>query len=276
MTTSIESLDQAPPGPFPISTVAPTPTPVDRPSPVTSARVPPAPLPNHPLGIVDQLLKDRTTFLEQIERPEAWLRVARTMLVTILVGTSVFGGAMGAFRPGWQMLSSGVKLPLVLLLTAGLCAPALTALLKAYGHETNLQKDLVLVLTTLGLTSLVLAALAPVLLLVVFLGAAYHEVIMMVVSICAIGGLVGFAFFSKGLRQRSGPGVRTAIMVALTLFMMVAAQMTWTMRPFVARPRADFAWIRSQEGTFMKSVMTSADSARGVYHRSEAPLPTEK
>ena len=51
-------------------------------------------------------------------------------------------------------------------------------------------------------------------------------------------------------------------------------QMTWTLRPYVVRPRTeDVPFLRAREGSFLDSVSRSIDSARGIYYRGEAPLP---
>lgn len=179
---------------------------------------------------------------------------------------------MGLFRPGPQILSSAVKLPLVLLLTAGLTVPAYSAARWAAGARVNARQDILLFMSTLGLTSLVLAALAPVVLLGVLSGFAYHATILTVVACCAAAGIVGMLAFIRAARLQPGSS-RSAIVVSALVFALVGTQMAWTLRPFVARPRAEFQVIRPMEGSFTDSVGTSIESSQGRYSRDVAPLP---
>lgn len=242
---------------------------------LSNATKPAPPIAESPLGIVDQLLRDSSTFLEQIERAPDLVAVARTLIVTIVVSTAAFGAAIGAYRMGLQPLYAAFKLPLVVLLTAGLTVPAFSALAKATAGEASLRSDLLLVLASLALTSMVLAALTPVVLLGVMLDASYHGLVLLVVACCAIGGSAGLVLFLRGVSKRSVRVPWLATLTALVCFAVVGSQMAWTFRPFVARPRADVALFRPIEGNFLESVGTSLRSARGRYSRDSAPLPEE-
>jgi hypothetical protein len=247
-------------------------------STLTFATKPTPPIAGHALGVVDQLLRDSGTFLEQIERETDQLRVAKTLILTIVVGTAAFGGAIGAFRMGPQPLFAGLKLPLVVLFTAGLTTPAFTALARRSTKPLaeTFRADLLLVLSSLAMTSLVLAALVPVLLLGVMLGIAYHAMVLLVVGCCAIAGAAGLVLFLRGVSRRAIPGAWLSTLVALTVFGLVGSQLAWTFRPFVARPRANVELVRTIEGSFIEAIGTSFDSARGVYTRDSAPLPEEE
>lgn len=241
-----------------------------------------APAADHPMGVVDHLLRDSGGFLDRIEEETNPLPIAKTLIVTIVVATAVFGGAIGAYRMGLQPLFAAVKLPLVMLLTAGMTAPAFTGLVRAAQPGRSItsvmvafRTDLVLILASLAMTSLVLAALAPVIMLGVMLGASYHGMVLLVVSCCIVGGLVGIILFLRGLARRSARGQWMAALASLALFAVVGSQMAWTLRPFVARPRADVTFVRAIEGSFIDAVATSFNSARGIYTRDSAPLPME-
>ena len=226
------------------------------------------------LGVVDLLLRDRDAFHQHLDQATELTSIARALLLTVIAGCAVFGAAMGAYRGGLQLLFGATKLPLVVLLTAGFCAPALTGLIRAVNAETRFVKDLLLVLSALALGSMVLAALAPVVILAELAGFSYHKMIVLIVGCCLIGGGCGLALFVNGLRRRKTFGLGIVVPLSLAVFAMVGSQMAWTMRPFVLRPRTEeVPFIRSIEGGFFDSVQRSSDSARGIYHREEAPLP---
>lgn len=240
---------------------------------VSSAAKPPPPLADHPLGVVDQLLRDSGTFLDQIEQTDDLARIAKTLIVTIVLSCAAFGAAIGTLRMGLQPLFAAVKLPLVVLFTAGLTVPAFSALTKATTGAASIRRDVLLVLSSLALTSMVLAALAPVVLLGVMVDARYHALILLVVGCCGVAGLAGLVFFLRGVSRRSVRVPKLATLTALGVFALVGSQMAWTLRPFVARPRAAVELVRPIEGSFMDAVATSMRSARGIYTRDAAPLP---
>ncbi|MEQ8276788.1 MAG: hypothetical protein RMA76_26660 [Deltaproteobacteria bacterium] len=242
---------------------------------VSSATKPPPPLADHPLGVVDQLLRSSGTFLDQIEQTDDLTRIAKTLIVTIILSSAAFGAAIGASRMGLQPLYAALKLPLVVLLTAGLTVPAFSALTKASVGVSSLRRDLLLVLSSLALTSMVLAALAPVVLLGVMVDVRYHALILLVVGCCGVGGLAGLVFFLRGVSRRSTKVPKLATLIALSVFALVGSQMSWTLRPFVSRPRAEVELVRSIEGSFLDAVATSMRSARGIYTRDSAPLPED-
>src|SRR5262245_36922336 len=78
-------------------------------------------------GVAERLLRDRARLVDDISAGVGLAATARTMLAVIAVGGAIFGAAVGAYRGGIQIAYAGIKLPLLLVLTAALAAPALTA-----------------------------------------------------------------------------------------------------------------------------------------------------
>lgn len=229
------------------------------------------PLPEGPLALIDLLLRRRSTFLARAQVSDPVV-VCRALIFTIAAGAAVFGVCLGLFRPGWQVLSSALKLPLLLLLTAAIATPALTGMRLALGSESRFKDDVLLVLSTIALVSLALAAFAPLVLMAIQWEASYHQVIVLVVGVCLLCGIGGVAYFLNNLRETGAVSVVLGL-VTLTVFTLVGTQLAWTLRPYLARPRAQFEWVRPLEGSFVDSVARSADSAQGIYHRSSAPVP---
>lgn len=228
------------------------------------------------LRTIDLLLRDTPSLLARIQQRRELATLARAAIVTIAICGAVFGAAMGAHRGGLQVLYAALKLPAAMLLTTAICAPALTALHAAFRRESTMRQDLALVLGSLALTCLVLAAEAPIVLLAVELGASYHSVILLVVACCSVAGLVGVSLFIRGLGLDPSPGRWIVAASLFLVFGLVGTQMSWTLRPFLVRPRTpDTPFIRSIEGSFVDAVVTSTRSARGIYSRSHAPLPGE-
>lgn len=238
------------------------------------------------LGTIDEALRDPSALQARIEDGEDLAGVARAMIFAIAGCGAAFGASMGAYRGGLQILYAAVKLPAAVLLTAAICAPALTALEAALergspepstGADASMRRDLALVLFVLARASFVLAALAPLLLLAVSLNAGYHALILLASGCCAVAGLSALVQLGRGL-ARQGDGLRAvAVGVAfVTTFALIGMQMSWMLRPYLVRPRAPATtFVRGLDSNFFEAVATSVDSARGRYHREWAPLPGE-
>lgn len=227
------------------------------------------------LRTIDQLLRDAPATVERIRQERELASLARALLLTIAVGGALFGASMGAFRGGVQILYAAVKLPLAMLLATAVCAPALTTLNATLGRPASLRRDVALVLGGLGRASLVLAALAPVVQLAVRVNTSYHSLTLLVTLCCLIAGIVGLGMVLEGVRSGSDRSVRTVALGLLTIFGLVGTQMAWTLRPFMLRPRTpDIVFVRSIEGSFIEAVTVSVRSARGIYARPAAPLPS--
>jgi len=197
-------------------------------------------------------------------------------MVTIVLCCAVFGASLGIHRGGVQILYAAMKLPLVALLTAALCTPILSAMRRATTGATIVRRDFALVLSRLALGSLVLAALAPLVLLAETWETNYNWLILLTVACCLVAGAFGLHFLATGLGEIAwGPrlAVGTTLLLAVVL---VGAQMTWTLRPYVLRPRSpDVPFVRSLEGGLIDAVSRSAASSQGIYVRDEAPLRSE-
>ena len=58
---------------------------------------------------------------------------------------------------------------------------------------------------------------------------------------------------------------------------MVGAQLAWTLRPYLVRPRAPEApFVRDIEGSLFEAFRETVQSAQGIYTRESAPLPDEE
>lgn len=226
-------------------------------------------------GLVDALLRDHRRILDRIAADDRLTALARGLVVIILCCAALFGAAMGFYRGGWQVLYAAIKLPLAVLLTAALSVPAFMAMNAAAGRARPRQ-DAALVLLALAGASLLISATAPVIVLAAFVEYAYHSTILLVVGCCATGGLYGLWIFVRGVQRQGGPArVLTGLALAM-VFSTVGSQMSWTLRPFLLRPRTQQApFLRAIEGSFMEAVRGSTDSARGRYYRPAAPLPDE-
>src|SRR5260370_34218484 len=116
---------------------------------------------------VDWFLRaDPARLRDQMTQPRSHL--VQLCVVAIVLGAGVYGGVIGWWHNPLQALCTGIKVPLVILLTTlgnGLLNGMLAPLL---GLDLKFRQSLTIVLVSFALASLVLAALSPVALFIVW------------------------------------------------------------------------------------------------------------
>jgi hypothetical protein len=218
------------------------------------------------LRLVDQLLRDRDAVVARIDAGVDLAALARTMIATIAIAMALVGAAIGTYRGGVQVAYAAVKLPLLLLLAAALCAPTLTAFGIALGRPASLRADLARLLTAVALGALVLLAQAPILLLARAAELDYHRTTLLMVGCFGVAGISAVSMLARAIRGRM------IVAAVAIVFAMVGGQLSWTLRPYLVRPRTEeVPFVRSLEGSLYDAVMSSTRSARGVYLRERAP-----
>jgi hypothetical protein len=233
--------------------------------------------PMRAFAAIDQLLRDRTSILARITSGKDLAAITRVMVATIAVSMAIVGAALGSYRGGVQIGYAAIKLPLVLLGTAALSAPALTAIGSAAGRRIRLTQDLVLVVTALAFGSLLLTACTPLLLLCIAMKREYHDMILVTVGLFSLAGIAALRMIVQGVRLEAVTAPRgstSAVLGLCVVFALVGGQLSWALRPYLVRPRAhDVVFVRDVEGSLFDSISQTFDSARGHYARDSAPLP---
>ena len=197
-----------------------------------------------------------------------WLCVA-----AIVAGSGLYGAVMGCWRDPWQALYTGIKLPLAILLTTlgnGLLNGMLAPLL---GLNLGFRQALVLVLISFAIASLVLGALSPVALFVVWntpplttgtglSSPEYGALQLTLAGFIAIAGILGNLRLLPLLRQWTNkPAVARRVLFAwLAGNLFLGSQICWVLRPFIWDPAGPVEFIGRQyfHGSFYETVFQAA------------------
>jgi hypothetical protein len=191
-------------------------------------------------------------------------KIASFSLASTVLGAAAFGGVVGSFRGGHQILYGAAKVPLAVLATLCLAAPAFHAIAAVLGRPWPMRSIISLALAAAGRSSLVLLAFAPALWLVYDFGMGYHTAALCASGAYAIAGLAALSILVRGLGE--GPGRITTALAFMAVFFMVGGQTAWILRPYLVRPRTEnIPFLRAREGSFVESMLTSLSSANGRY-----------
>lgn len=190
-------------------------------------------------------------------------------VVAMAVGAGAYGGAMGCWRDPWQALYTGFKLPLVFLLTTlgnGLLNGMLAPLL---GFNVTFRQSLTIVLLTFATASVILGALSPVALFVVWntppLSAAtelsspeYGLMQLTLAVLIACAGLAGNVHVLPLLKQwtRSATTARKVLVAWLAGNLFLGSQIAWVLRPFLWDPAGPTRFIGREyfRGSFYETL----------------------
>lgn len=178
-------------------------------------------------------------------------------IALLWISASLFGATVGAWRSWEQALCTGVKIPLILSLTAlgnglinGLLAPLL-------GIPITLRQSLFAVALSFTYAALVLAALAPVVAFFICslpsasadLSAArfsFKIIQLTAVLIIAFSGVVANLRLFDTLHALAGNPIsaRRVLSAWLAANLFLGAQLSWIARPFFGQPDLPVQFLR--------------------------------
>lgn len=196
-------------------------------------------------------------------------KLAAFCVVAIVAGAGCFGAAMGSWREPLQALYTGIKIPMVILLTTlgnGLLNGMLAPLL---GMDLKIRQSLMLVLVSFALASLVLAALSPAALFLIWntppLSSAtrlnspeYGFMQLALAAFISVAGITGTLRLLPLLQQwTESVGIARRIHIAwMATNLFLGSQICWVMRPFIWDPAGRITFIGHEyfRGSFYETL----------------------
>jgi hypothetical protein len=155
-------------------------------------------------------------------------------------------GGLGGDR-AWQLLYSGLKVPILLLLTFLIGLPNFFVLNTLFGLRGDFRESLRALVAAQAGVAIALAACAPLTLFWYASIADYSAAILFNGLIFALASIAGQHLLRGYYRPlilrnpRHGP----ALWTWLGLYVFVGIQMAWIMRPFVGAPSTPVQFFRS-------------------------------
>ncbi|HXF10764.1 MAG TPA: hypothetical protein VN625_08275 [Desulfuromonadaceae bacterium] len=190
-------------------------------------------------------------------------------VAAVVVGAGVYGAVMGSWRNETQALYTGIKLPLVILLTTlgnGLLNGMLAPLL---GLNITFRQSLNMVLMSFAIAAIVLGALSPVALFVIWntpplttgtrLSSMEYGFLQLTLTVfVALAGIVGNVRLFPLLRHWAGrPSTALKVLLAwLAGNLFLGSQIAWMLRPFIwdANRPVEFIGPDFLQGSFFETI----------------------
>jgi hypothetical protein len=169
------------------------------------------------------------------------------------VWAAVYGAAMGTFGGfeggrALQVVFSAIKVPLLFLTTFGLCLPTFFVVNTLFGLRSDFPRAVRALLGAQAAMAIVLCSCAPFTLLVYGSTRNYSWVLLWNGALFAAASLAGQVVVRAAYRPlvRQDPRHGAMLRVWLGLYVAVAIQLAWVLRPFVGSPTSPIEFFRAE------------------------------
>ena len=209
-------------------------------------------LPSSGPALIELLLRRPRAFAHAIDRADDLRGFVRAALITITLGGLAFGASVGAYQSGGEIMLTALNITALVLISTVLVAPVISALNSALQRSSNFRRDVAALLAALARGSLVLGALAPLVLAAVFHGTPYLSVVALMTICCVLAGAVGYQLLLYREVNKGPDGLRWMLAGLLVVGLLVSSQLGWALRPWVGPPgEASTPFVRPTETGFV-------------------------
>jgi len=174
----------------------------------------------------------------------------RNLAIILLAGGFLFGAVMGSYGArGVQALYSGLKVPLLVGASTLIALPSFFVINALLGLRDDFARAVRAILTAQGTVAACLTGVASLVAFVYLSGIGYSGAILFNGACFLAAALAGQVTLGRQYRPliARNPLHRWGRAAWLTLYVFVAIQMAWTLRPFVGDPTLRTRFIRSGE-----------------------------
>lgn len=193
-------------------------------------------------------------------------------IFTIILGAGLFGAVAGCWRDPFQALFAGIKLPLILLLTAVGNALLNAMLAPLLGLRIPFRQSFLAILASFALAAAILGAFSPIGLFVIWNAppltqgadnsATHASILLLLVAVIAFAGIAANARLLQLLQHLAGDdAVGGRVLIAwLAGNLFLGSQLSWALRPFIGSPGLPVQFLREHafDGNFYEAVSRSA------------------
>lgn len=211
-----------------------------------------------------EVLQDRERHFEKITNEEYSLNLLGAQMFLIALFAFFYGLIMGSYNSPMQAFSSGTKLVMLIFLTLIICFPSFYIVQLVLGSKVKIKQLAMMMLSGFVMTTTVMLAFAPIVLLFQLSGDNYNFLKLMHVGVFIFSGFFGMRAVLDALRTHfAETGVYPKIGLSIfriwvVIFAFVGIQLAWNLRPFVGYKDMPFEWFREDtQGNFYESLFGS-------------------
>ena len=221
------------------------------------------------LSLVDDVLRRRPWTTRTAVRGRT-----RALGVCVLAFGFLYGATMGSYGGvegdrAWQLLYSGLKVPVLLFVTFLIGLPNFFVLNTLFGLRRDFREALCALVAAQAGVAIVLASCAPLTLFWYASVADYSAALRfngLIFALASFSGQYLLRGYYRPLILRN-PRHMPLLWTWLGLYVFVGIQMGWILRPFVGAPSAPVQFFRSGENAYVRAFVVVAQLAGEVLWR---------
>jgi hypothetical protein len=221
-------------------------------------------------SVPSTLLREPQRFLEELVAGTKLADKALALTSFCVLFFGVYGAVLGASSGVLQAAVSAIKLPILFLLTMGICFPTLHILNLLFGARHSTGQLAVLLLAALSATGTILVGFLPVSMFFLMTNDSYAFFKLLNVGILAVASFYGVRFLGlgmsklhEGLDQRLAPNRSSVLTLWIILYAFVGSQLAWVTRPYFGEPDMEWQVFRTQRGNFFVDIMQAIQEIGG-------------
>lgn len=215
--------------------------------------------------LMGHVLRNREALIQRIFSGERLTHLLLQLLAINAIIMAIYGGIMGLGGTGFaQLFTSALKLPMLYLFSLAVCFPLLFVVNVLMGSRVKFQQTFTMILVAITLSSLILAACAPIAIFFMITGSQYDFLKLMHVGILGFSGLWAMAGLYRAIQHMCDESsiypkqALKILLIWMMIFGFVGTQMAWTLRPYLGAPGLQYEFVRkSGEGNFYQAIWQS-------------------
>ncbi|MFK8004866.1 MAG: hypothetical protein AB8H03_00785 [Saprospiraceae bacterium] len=224
-----------------------------------------------PFSEAFEVLQERDEHFEKITQETYPSNIISAQILIIALFSFGYGLIMGSYNSWMQAVSSGAKLTSLLFLTLIICFPSFYIVQLVLGSKVKIKQLAVMMLSGFLMTTTIMLAFAPIVLLFQLSGDNYNFLKFLHVGVFVFSGFFGMRAVLDALRNSfAAQGVYPQIGLSIfrvwvIIFAFVGIQLAWNLRPFVGYKDMPFELFRQNtQGNFYSSMIKSLGEMMGT------------
>lgn len=181
----------------------------------------------------------------------------------ILIFSMAYGFVMGSHNGLLQSLISGIKFPILILLSLLICFPAFYVIQFMLGSQISFRSMINIIFSGFVIFTTIALSFAPIVIFFMITGNNYAFLKLLHIGILAFAGIFGMRTIIQGLKYSCEKkniypklGI-TIFKIWIIIFSFVALQLAWNLRPFIGSRDLPTELFRKKEGNFYLAVINS-------------------
>ncbi|MCK5145647.1 hypothetical protein KAR48_02765 [bacterium] len=207
--------------------------------------------------------QNKDDYYDTLSRSDQSISTILLHVLALVVILFAYGLIMGCYNSLEQALTSGIKLPLLYTLVLTICFPAFFMIQHVLGSQLHVKQMVSIILAGFVLSASIMLSFSPIIIFFMMTGDNYPFLKLLHVAIFLFSGFFGMRIVTEALHYAcDSKGVYPKIGVKIFriwIFIMafVAAQLSWTLRPFIGNKGEDFQLFRNRKGNIYQTLAIS-------------------